>query len=311
MLLASASIGCWDNSTRGLDAATALEFVRTLRTSSEILGTTHAVAIYQASQAIYDLFDKVIVFYEGREIYFGRAATAKVYFEDMGWQCPSRQTTGDFLASVTSPTERKARTGYETRVPRTSSDFEKHWLASSARQTLLQELEQHDKAVMEQGSAREFIAARNAMQSHHTRSKSPYTVSIPMQLKICTKRAYRRIWNDKASTLTVVIGQVIMALVVGSVFFGITKNTNSFFSTGSTLFFAVLLNALIAITEINNLYQQRPIVEKQASYAYVPLVPHFLICLITMHKSQTPLIGQIKLTDVSACVTLSPRPWQA
>jgi ABC-type multidrug transport system permease subunit len=88
-----------------------------------------------------------------------------------------------------------------------------------------------------------------------------------MQVKICTKRAYQRLWNDKASTLTVVLGQVIMALVVGSVFFGIPSNTNSFFARGSTLFFATLLNALIAVTEINDLYQQRPIVEKHVSFA--------------------------------------------
>merc|ERR1711964_538081 len=37
---------------------------------------------------------------------------------------------------------------------------------------------------------------------------------------------------------------------------------------GGVLFFAVLLNALIAISEINTLYSQRPIVEKQASYAF-------------------------------------------
>jgi ATP-binding cassette subfamily G (WHITE) protein 2 (PDR) len=29
------------------------------------------------------------------------------------------------------------------------------------------------------------------------------------------------------------------------------------------------LNALISITEINSLYDQRPIIEKQASYAFV------------------------------------------
>lgn len=46
---------CWDNSTRGLDSATALEFVRTLRTSTELTGTTAIVAIYQASQSIYDV----------------------------------------------------------------------------------------------------------------------------------------------------------------------------------------------------------------------------------------------------------------
>ena len=88
-----------------------------------------------------------------------------------------------------------------------------------------------------------------------------------MQLRICTTRAYQRLWNDKVSTLTVVIGQIIMALIVGSVFFGTPNNTNSFFARGSTLFFATLLSALIAVTEINNMYQQRPIVEKHASYA--------------------------------------------
>src|SRR6201992_2894053 len=112
MMLAWSPIGCWDNSTSGLNSATALECVRTLRMSSELLGTSHAVAIYQASQAIYDVFDKVIVLYEGREIYFGYAAKAKAYFEEMGWYCFPRQTTGDFLISVTNHQERKPRKGY-------------------------------------------------------------------------------------------------------------------------------------------------------------------------------------------------------
>lgn len=68
MTLAGSPLACWDNSTRGLDAATALEFVKALRISADLLGPSHLVAIYQASQAIYDLFDKVIVLYEGREI---------------------------------------------------------------------------------------------------------------------------------------------------------------------------------------------------------------------------------------------------
>lgn len=46
---------CWDNSTRGLDSANALEFCRTLRTQADILGTTACVAIYQASQDAYEV----------------------------------------------------------------------------------------------------------------------------------------------------------------------------------------------------------------------------------------------------------------
>jgi ABC-type multidrug transport system ATPase subunit/ABC-type multidrug transport system permease subunit len=59
-----------------------------------------------------------------------------------------------------------------------------------------------------------------------------------------------------------------MALIIGSIFYGTRNDTSSFFQKGGVLFFAVLLNALIAISEINTLYAQRPIVEKQASYAF-------------------------------------------
>lgn len=267
MILATAPIGCWDNSTRGLDAATALQFVQTLRLSADIVGTTHAVAIYQASQAIYEVFHKVIVLYEGREIYFGSTSAARTYFEEMGWYCPRRQTTGDFLTAVTNHLSRKPRQGYEGRVPRTPADFEKYWHASREYKALQEDIEQHEKETSSNAAAAEFKASRRAMQVPYMWSKSPYIVSIPMQIRICTKRAYQRLWNDKVSTLTVVIGQVIMALIVGSVFYGTPNNTNGFFARGSTLFFATLLSALIAVTEINNLYQQRPIVEKQASYA--------------------------------------------
>lgn len=39
--------------------------------------------------------------------------------------------------------------------------------------------------------------------------------------------------------------------------------------SGNILTVLYRLNALISITEINSLYDQRPIIEKQASYAFV------------------------------------------
>lgn len=53
--LSNSPLQCWDNSTRGLDSANALEFCRTLRTQADVLGTTACVAIYQASQDAYDV----------------------------------------------------------------------------------------------------------------------------------------------------------------------------------------------------------------------------------------------------------------
>ena len=269
MALAGSPIAAWDNSTRGLDSATALEFVRSLRVASDIAGMTQAVAIYQASQSIYDIFDKAIVLYEGRQIYFGPTGAARAYFETMGYWCPPRQTTGDFLTSVTNPLERKAKEGYETRVPRTPDEFEKYWLQSEEYKACLREItEAEDENPIGGGALEEFRESHHQMQAKHLRPKSPYVISIFMQVKICTKRAYQRLWNDKASTLSKVIGQIAQALIIGSIFYGTPNTTGSFFAKGSVLFFAVLLNALLSISEINGLYEQRPIVEKHASFAF-------------------------------------------
>lgn len=44
--LSYSPLQCWDNSTRGLDSANALEFCRTLRTQADTMGCTSCVAIY-------------------------------------------------------------------------------------------------------------------------------------------------------------------------------------------------------------------------------------------------------------------------
>ena len=143
--LGQSPLQCWDNSTRGLDSATALEFVKTLRISTELSGATAIVAIYQASQSIYDVFDKVTVLYEGRQIYFGEKAAAKKYFMDMGFDCPLRQTTADFLTSITSPAERITRSGFELKVPHTPDEFAAAWQESEDRAQLLREIDEFDR----------------------------------------------------------------------------------------------------------------------------------------------------------------------
>lgn len=271
MAVAAAPIGAWDNSTRGLDSATALKFVESLRLLSDLAGSSHLVAAYQASQNIYDIFDKVVVLYEGRQVFFGRAKVAKGFFERQGWVCPPRQTTGDFLTSVTNPGERQVQPGMENRVPRTPEDFEKFWLNSPEYTQLQKEIADYEEEYpleADSSAAIELQEKKRGKQAKHTRPKSPYIISVPMQIKLNTVRAYQRLWNDAAATVSTVVSNIIMALIIGSVFYDSPAMTSGFQARGATLFFAVLLNALTAMSEINSLYSQRPIVEKHNSYAF-------------------------------------------
>lgn len=53
--ISEAQIQCWDNSTRGLDSATALSFVQSIRTICNTKRLTIAMSIYQASDSIYEV----------------------------------------------------------------------------------------------------------------------------------------------------------------------------------------------------------------------------------------------------------------
>ncbi|KAK2797837.1 ABC multidrug transporter mdr3 [Emmonsiellopsis sp. PD_5] len=266
--LSGSPLQCWDNSTRGLDSANALEFVKSLRLSTQYSGTTAIVAIYQAGQAIYDIFDKAIVLYEGRQIFFGSATHAKKYFVDMGFFCPDRQTTGDFLTSLTNPEERRVREGFESRVPRTPDEFAERWKQSPERASLLADIEAYQSEYPLGGAQLDkFQASRSAQKSKSSRAKSPYTLSYWMQIKLCMWRGFQRLKGDMSMTLTSVIGNIVMSLIISSVFYNLPSDTSSFFSRGALLFFAILMNGFASSLEIMTLWQQRPIVEKHDKYA--------------------------------------------
>ncbi|KAL3473350.1 ABC-2 type transporter-domain-containing protein [Aspergillus californicus] len=267
-ILCGCPLQCWDNSTRGLDSSTALEFVRNLRLSTEYTGSTAVVAIYQASQAIYDIFDKAIVLYEGRQIYFGDSRDAKRFFIGMGFDCPDRQTTADFLTSLTSPTERLVREGYENLVPRTPDEFAARWKQSEERKQLLVDIEAFQNEFPVGGAKlEEFNRSRAAEKTKIARAGSAYTLSYPMQIRLCLYRGFLRLKGDMSMTLATTIGNSIMALIISSVFFDLGPSTSDFFSRGALLFFAILMNAFSSSLEILTLWQQRPIVEKHFKYA--------------------------------------------
>jgi ATP-binding cassette subfamily G (WHITE) protein 2 (SNQ2) len=80
-LATKSTVVCWDNSTRGLDASTALDYANSLRVMTDISNRTTFVTLYQAGEGIYQLMDKLLVIEGGRMIYQGPARDAKAYFE--------------------------------------------------------------------------------------------------------------------------------------------------------------------------------------------------------------------------------------
>ncbi|KAF2746451.1 multidrug resistance protein CDR1 [Sporormia fimetaria CBS 119925] len=266
--LSYAPLQCWDNSTRGLDSANAIEFCKTLRTQCDVFGASTCVAIYQAPQAAYELFDKVIVLYEGRQIYFGKADEARAYFERLGFQCPESQTTPDFLTSMSSPDERIVRPGFEGSAPRTSEEFAQCWKSSKERQTLLQQIEEYDRLHPLHGDDHDkFALSRSMEKSKMQRTKSPYNLSFWGQVRLCLWRERQKLKYDPSVPIAMLTMNLTEALIIASVFYNLPSDTSSFFKRGAVLFMLVLLNAFGSMLEIFQLYSKRKIVEKHNRYA--------------------------------------------
>ena len=225
--------------------------MRTLKISTELTGAAAVVAIYQASQSIYDVFDKVALLYEGRQIYFGNIHRAKEYFVEMGFDCPPRQTTADYLTSITSPAERITRPGFENRTPFTPDEFAAYWHKSSDRAQLIKEIDEYEAQYPLGGEGLElFKGARKAAQAKSQRLKSPYTISVAMQVKLCVNRGFLRTRNDMTILLSGIFGNTVIALIIGSVFYDLDNSTESLYSRGALLFFGILMAAFSSSLEV-------------------------------------------------------------
>ncbi|KAH8701389.1 AtrD, ABC-transporter [Phaeosphaeriaceae sp. PMI808] len=269
--LSGSQIQCWDNSTRGLDSSTALEFISTLRRSADALGSTIMMSIYQASEAMYNNFDKVLLLYEGQQIYFGSTACAAEYFSRLGFVKPIHATTADFLTSLTDTAERKTvtREGHESRVPRTPNEFVEAWLKSPEYQRLKHEIQDFNNMYpSKDGFSQQYLRKKYAVEGDVKFISFVYPTSTWHQISICIHRAFLRLRNNLTPPISAVIGNTILAVVLGSVFYDLKDASESFQTRAVLIFYSIMINSCTPAFEVLTMWAQRPIVEKHARYAF-------------------------------------------
>ena len=269
-LASKSSIVAWDNSTRGLDASTALDYARSLRIMTDISNRTTLVTLYQAGEGIYQVMDKVLVIDEGRQVFSGPAARARQYFVDLGFHCPDRQTTADFLTAVTDPLERRVRPGFEAKAPRSPEEFERAFRASPDYQALLDDVADYKRHLDGTGheDMRRFVGAVEESKSKHVSDKSPYTVSFYRQVVASTKREAWLLFGDRTTLWTKLFVIVSNGLIVGSLFHGQPTNTLGVFSRGGSVFFSILFLGWLQLSELMKAVSGRAVVARHRAYAF-------------------------------------------
>ncbi|PYH90416.1 ABC transporter [Aspergillus ellipticus CBS 707.79] len=259
-LITRASTQCWDNSTKGLDASTALEYVQSLRSSTDMSHASTLVALYQASENLYNLFDKVMLIEDGKCAYFGRIENAKAYFERLGFECPPRWTTPDFLTSVSDPHARRVRDGWEDRIPRSAEDFRRAFRRSDQYKTAQVDIGNFQKEVDSQKEERENAREKLPKQN--------YTVPFHKQVIILTQRQFKIMYGDKHTLIGKWAMLTFQALIIGSLFYNLPQTSAGVFTRGGVMFYVLLFNSLLALAELTAFFGSRPIMLKHKSFSF-------------------------------------------
>lgn len=261
------SVFCWDNSTRGLDASTALEWTKSIRAMTDTLGLSTIVTLYQAGNGIYDLFDKVLVLDEGEQVYYGPRAEARPFMEEAGFICREGSNVADFLTGITVPTERRIREGYENRFPRNKDALREIYDKSSLHARMIAEYEYPTSDVAQQRTEdfKEGVAFETAKGLP---KNSPLTVGITEQVKACVSRQYQILWGDKATFIIKQVATLMQALIAGSLFYNAADNSGGLFVKSGALFFSLLYNSLLAMSEVTDSFSGRPVLIKHKGFAY-------------------------------------------
>jgi ATP-binding cassette subfamily G (WHITE) protein 2 (SNQ2) len=211
--------------------------------------------LYQAGNGIFDLYDKILVLDDGHQIYYGPRALAKQYFEDIGFVCPAGANVADFLTSVSVPTERQIKHGFESVVPNSAKELENVYLASPIAQMMQQN-------IMPKSSFRDdTVMVHSAYRDEQPKYKSPlqssYKVGLYHQTLSCITRYGLRsmlsnmffttvlttgsfsqsqiIIGDKYSLIMQQVSALIYALISGSLYYNLPQNSSGTFTRKQTL----------------------------------------------------------------------------
>jgi len=268
MMATSARVQSWDNSTRGLDASTALDFVKGLRVMTDVLGQTTFVTLYQAGEGIYDLFDKVMVLDHGRQVYFGPPSEARGYFENLGFKSLPRQSTPDYLVGCTDPHERQFAPGRSSLgVPSTPEALEIAFQASSHYKTLTSDLAAYKKEQEEEKKDQDaFRAAVVADKRKGAAERSPYTLGFAAQVKALTVRQFQMRLQDRFQIVTSYLLNLWIAFVAGIIYYNLPLTGAGGFTRATLLFVCPLMMIFDSQGEVGLMMVGRGILNKQVSW---------------------------------------------
>ncbi|XP_059677167.1 broad substrate specificity ATP-binding cassette transporter ABCG2 isoform X1 [Gavia stellata] len=276
-----------DEPTTGLDASTANAVLILLKKLSR-RGRTIIFSIHQPRYSIFKLFDSLTLLALGRVLFHGPAKQALEYFSSIGYECEPFNNPADFFLDIingdstavaaTKEDHRPADTGKEVS---SENGVAEDNVDSSVVDVLHQKylnssLCQSTKEALGKMELGQESKQRVSKQGHEI----TYANGFLTQLYWVSKRSLKNLIRNPQASIAQIAVTIILALVVGAIFFGVKLDQSGIQNRVGSLFFITTNQCFSSVSAIELFIRDKKLFVHQYTSGYYRVSAYFLALMI-------------------------------
>ncbi|XP_069486639.1 broad substrate specificity ATP-binding cassette transporter ABCG2-like [Ambystoma mexicanum] len=248
-LITDPSILFLDEPTTGLDSSTANAVLLLLKRMSR-QGKTIIFSIHQPRYTIFKLFDSLTLLASGKLMYHGQSEKALQYFQSIGYVCEPYNNPADFFLDIIN--------GDSTAVALNNNLEDINLDAMEVKNSddrsvveKLSELYSRTSFCQETKAKLERMSTKEKVKTNIFTRQITYNTSFFYQIKWVSKRTIMNLMRNPQASVAQLVVAVILALLVGAIFFGVKPDlTSGIQNRAGALFFVSVNQCFSSISAI-------------------------------------------------------------
>ncbi|XP_015271982.1 PREDICTED: ATP-binding cassette sub-family G member 2-like [Gekko japonicus] len=283
-----------DEPTTGLDASTANAVLRLLKRLSR-RGRTIIFSIHQPRYSIFKLFDSLTLLALGKVLYHGPAKHALEYFRSVGYECEPFNNPADFFLDVINGDSTAVAAGKGVQKSK-GTDVKIHTETNDENAVEEEEEGEEEKGVVKtvvdslhekyiassqyQDLMKELLIWENAQgvtrKKPRLRTQVTYANSFFTQLYWVSQRSLKNLVRNPQASVAQVLVTVILALIVGAIFFGVKLDSSGIQNRVGSLFFVTTNQCFSSVSSIELFIRDKKLFIHQYTSGYYRVSAYFV-----------------------------------
>ncbi|XP_065904769.1 broad substrate specificity ATP-binding cassette transporter ABCG2-like isoform X2 [Dysidea avara] len=273
-LVTNPSILFLDEPTTGLDAATALRVMNVLRSISRDENKIIIMSIHQPRYSIYKLINQITLLSKGEIIYHGSRSDATSYFKHLDYERDPEDNPADFFLDTIITNE--IATGL-------SASQEVLDLEAAQESYTATPLVERFKNSREWKKLEQSLKHTFKMQPHMNTASTPegaHVTSFGRQFIGLSNRNLKNLIRHPKAALTLSLIMMILALIVGTVFFNLDNGETAIRDRMGCFFFSILAMIYLNLASMDLFIQQRAVFIHEKESGFYRVSAYFLSKLL-------------------------------